>query len=499
MASDAWVLASIVILGLLHLPYPFSTDQAQDFEIARQMSRGAVLYLDIWDVRQPMIFYFYEAAGRLFGFTEIGLHLFESLYMVLFAVVLLVLLRPRFRSSVVASVVPLFVVGAYYAGVMHAPHLTQVESLVGLPLFCCLWFSTRSASGRWRPFAAGVLGAVCLLFKLMFLPIVLLAWTMPWLIRRLDPDHPRPELRSAVWLAGGAFLVLAGYVVLIASQGALGVVAWTFFVFPPRAISIVDQPFMKFVRPNLWFGGCYASLILLAAVRLRGHAWRRDPLDLGLVGWIALAIPLTVIQMWWSYHWYLFLVPFGVLAAEGLDDLLAGEGSLPRRATLAVALCFALPLAGVLVFKVYHLARFGFAIDPQQRERYRIDSWKPYRISSLNAAFLEDRATRPGPIYVIGDALVMPLAHRAQAIPLIGSSPEMLPPSTWREMVRELRKATPPYVFVQDGWQMLIDRNSREMRAFLDGHYRVLGRTAQGTWYEELHPQPAEPVRFSPH
>jgi len=46
---------------------PFAGDQAIFTVYARQRTRGAVLYLDIFEFRQPDIFIFYAVSGRLSG------------------------------------------------------------------------------------------------------------------------------------------------------------------------------------------------------------------------------------------------------------------------------------------------------------------------------------------------------------------------------------------------------------------------------------------------
>ena len=86
-------LGVILVLGAVHLPYPFGGDQALFTIGARELDRGAVLYRDFWDFKQPAIFWFYWLAGRLFGFDEVGVHALELVYFLLLAAVLLLTLR----------------------------------------------------------------------------------------------------------------------------------------------------------------------------------------------------------------------------------------------------------------------------------------------------------------------------------------------------------------------------------------------------------------------
>src|SRR5436309_782552 len=155
--------------------------------LAAIVAHGPVLYRDYWDPKQPAPFAFYALAGTLFGFTEVGIHLFELLYLAAFAAVLTVTLKGYFRHSWAAPLAALFTVGFFYA-VTEDWHLTQIEGLVGFPMFLALWCATRAASGAdgapaSRPapelrslFVSGLAGGICLLSKFLFLPILACFW-----------------------------------------------------------------------------------------------------------------------------------------------------------------------------------------------------------------------------------------------------------------------------------------------------------------------------------
>ena len=84
IATNALALCVVVLAGGLCLAWPFWGDQALFTVYSREMTEGAVLYRDLFDVKQPGIFLFYAAGGLLFGFTEIGIHLFELVYWLAF-------------------------------------------------------------------------------------------------------------------------------------------------------------------------------------------------------------------------------------------------------------------------------------------------------------------------------------------------------------------------------------------------------------------------------
>jgi hypothetical protein len=73
---------------------PFWADQGLFTLYGRELTHRAVLYRDVFDVKQPGIFVFYAIGGRLFGLTEVGIHLFELAYWLAISVFALVALRP---------------------------------------------------------------------------------------------------------------------------------------------------------------------------------------------------------------------------------------------------------------------------------------------------------------------------------------------------------------------------------------------------------------------
>ena len=139
-------IGGVTALGLLHLPYPFHGDQSLFLLMAEQLDRGAVLYRDTWDGKQPGIFIFYLAARRTFGFKEIGVHSFELTSWLVFAITILFALNGRIRTPLALGLAPVLIVGTYYLG-SRPSHLTQIEILVGFPLFLAafeLGFHLRS-------------------------------------------------------------------------------------------------------------------------------------------------------------------------------------------------------------------------------------------------------------------------------------------------------------------------------------------------------------------
>ena len=123
----------VVLTGCLCLAMPFWGDEALFTVYGRQIAHGAVLYRDVFDVKQPGIFLFYAIGGSVFGFTEVGIHAFELLYWLGFSAFALVGLRRYFLSNWGPPLVVVFTIVVYYSygGLID---LTQVEILVAFPI-----------------------------------------------------------------------------------------------------------------------------------------------------------------------------------------------------------------------------------------------------------------------------------------------------------------------------------------------------------------------------
>lgn len=131
------VLAIVFVFGLFRLSETFNGDQAMFSVYAKALVGGSQLYTDLWDVKQPGIFYFYAFAGRIFGFSEIGIHFFELLYWMVFSAALIWIANDQFENEWLRYLLPLTTVGYYYA-TAGSLQMTQVETLVGFPLFFLL-------------------------------------------------------------------------------------------------------------------------------------------------------------------------------------------------------------------------------------------------------------------------------------------------------------------------------------------------------------------------
>jgi hypothetical protein len=498
---DAAVLAIVILAGMVNLAIPFDGDQALFTLGSRAMDNGAVLYRDFWDLKQPGIYGFYLVAGKLFGFTEPGIHVFELIAMAVFGVFLVVTLKGYYEHPILAALAPLLTIGVYYA-VAGTWHLTQVEGLVGLPMYVCLWFaSTPPAKAQrraWRFVLSGAAGAVVLLFKLMFLPIIATFW-LTAIINAVSRER-QPLVGTiasvAIPVSLGLLVPLCLVVAYFAWFGTLPLVYQTFFEYPPRIV--MELPASLRLYPLLgglfWFVINFAPLTALALTgTLLSLRQRPDRVTVNLVLWCVVGLGMILLQRrsWWEYHYLLLFVPIGLLAIRALDVLWtlghewvpSTDAGFMRLTFLAGLLLMFAPVPAAWLRKCYWLADHRFALTPERHMAYR-DRFNPeYRIIRAEVAFLAQPDSRPGDIYVCGSPLYYYESGRGQAGTINGWALELLLPEQWEQLARELQEHRPPYIFVSKGYENLV-RARLPMVRMLANNYRELRRSNAGVWYE---------------
>ncbi|MCC5615291.1 hypothetical protein LC605_09420 [Nostoc sp. CHAB 5836] len=490
--SDFIVLIVIVLIGLIHLPFPFDGDQAFFRLGALEMQQGKVLYRDFWDVKQPGIFCFYFLAGTLFGFNEIGIHIFELIYMVFFSIVLLLSLKSYFQHQIIASLVPLLTVGVYYT-VSGAWHLTQVEALVGFPLFICLWLTYQSfkVEGKQRFFLllmSGLIGGIVLIFKFILLLILLSLW-LTLLIYSVIKRQRLQKVFIGICLPTFIGIIFPLLLVLsyFAWFNSLSILYETFFLYPPRIIA--NSPFdpSKFFSGIKWFLNTFYPLLLVGTVAIDISLRKsKNTLTLLLVIWCIFACAVIFLQRgaFWEYHYLLLFVPVGILATKGLDVLWQPLKQLTSpMTTILLIFLFFLPLSYNLTKKSVSLVNHNFALAEDTRLKYQSIFRDKYPSLRSEAELISQPGSLPGEIYVAGDPSIYYFSNRTQATSLRGWALEYFLPEQWIKLLEQLDSSKPPYIFIDYVQEPTIKKNFPKMLEFIQQRYRILRQNNHGTWY----------------
>jgi hypothetical protein len=492
------VLAVIAGLGLLAAPLPFTGDQALFAAGARQLARGDVLYRDFWDVKQPGIYLWYLGGGSLFGYSEVALHLVEVAYQLTFTVVLIVTLRGRFSRGWIGPLVPLLIFGVYYATI-EPQQLGQVESLVGFPLYLTLWCSVRgldsnAARGRWL-FTSGLAGGLVLVFKLVLAPIVASFWLLAaWQLARAVPTGRLRAIVSGLGaVAAGVLVPIVIAVAYFAAYGQLETVRWTYFTVSPQATGIAGRPLSRLTGGGFKTAARWAIPLALGSVGLVAAARRGwDRLELGLVAWLVLGVPVFLIQHWWIYTYAMFLVPVGILAGHGLDTIVESwprRRGLARAALVVGAVILLVPAAARVARNGRDVASHGFALSTKDRAELRADLEPDYKPAAAWARQLHQPGAPRGGVYVLGNPLDLYLANRTQSVSINGWSPEQYPQSVWDRIQREIEQARPVELVVDKFSKKITQARARETLKTINHLYRPYGGAAEDTWYH-LRPNP---------
>jgi 4-amino-4-deoxy-L-arabinose transferase-like glycosyltransferase len=506
-------LAAVVLLGVLHLPFPFSSDQALSLVGARAVDGGATLYLDWWDIRQPGAIWFYALAGRLFGFSESGVHLLELIWMTCAALVVLAVARRMLARPALAALAPLLTIGMYYAWCSPF-ELTQAEGLALLPLSLCLLAAARDdgAAARgtatlWALFGLGAAGAG-LLKSLMLLIPAALAVTNWALALRSGRARLRDVFAQRVLpAAGAALLVLAAVLLHFWRRGALDELYWTTVSAPLLHLSELPRaPYRALLASGAHFLLPWGAALPLWWFAIRGpRAQRRDASRhlILLASWIAAGSAAILVQRYYygAYHFLPLLVPLGLLALRGaevaLDDPAAAGRPDARAAVQILLLLLLVGLAIPLVSKTQALraARAEAGPLPDAYRRVLMPSYAP---ALRAAAAVSQDSAQPGAAFVFGDPLILAYSRRAQAIPLRGSALQFMLPEHWAALPVLLEQAAPSYVYVDRSLVEELRSRSPAVFSLLDARYRNWWSDDQGTWYERAPAAKAPPELPSP-
>ncbi|MFI4970560.1 MAG: hypothetical protein ACHP7D_10170 [Lysobacterales bacterium] len=487
-------LILVALLGFAHVPYPFDVDQGLFTYYARAMAHGARLYIDFWDLKQPGIYWYYEIAGSLLGFNEIGIHSFDLVWMLVLAGVLLWIAAREFSVPLLAALAPLICLGPFYAKA-EPIHLAQVEGVVGLPIAVVLALlldtSTDSTRHAFRFAATGALLVVVAAFKLILVPIpaamIALVLLQDWRTRRVPfRDVLRHGALPVVVGAAGAAAVLA---IWLWHAGILEQTLWVAFTYPPLAIREYDrQPVQVLIDSAAWFWSAERFLLPFALLGI----WREIVVRHSRIGWFALlwlvvgaALLVAQVLSWGQYHFNLLFVPVGLLAVAGVQALceLGSTGEHRRRiARLACALILGL---GVAVSVVHKLQRYWLAGASPFRDPMAFMIRVEPRMQAVadGAALLARPDARPGKIADLGDPRMFLYANRPTLLSINGYAYMLA--SQWREAVADLDRQRPAYIYLGNGTRYIWAHGTDAVERLLAAHYVLrLHDMHDGEWYE---------------
>jgi hypothetical protein len=279
--------------------------------------------------------------------------------------------------------------------------------------------------------------------------------------------------------------------------GTLGDVWYAFVQFPRAVLRSSPESHDRTLLVNGFkdYAVLYAPVIALAAVGVWSVLWPRARrgrevsfVDVSMVTWLAVGVPLVAAQLWFPYHAYLLVLPTSYLSVVGVREVVdrwwRGWSTVVRVAAVAIVVVLAFGMGRRYGKYVSDLADHGFALRRSDRERFQLTR-------NTDTASLEHQdevlaALDPGggDIFVWGNPYLYLVTGRLQHGRINGDYPEQLVPKLYDEWISMIRSDPPRVLFVQSGWwQTKLPEHSPEAWAAIQERYRVAAESPAGTWY----------------
>ena len=373
-----------LVLRTVAIAEPLGIDQSLWASAVRGMSRGQLLYRDVWEQRPPGIYWIYLTAFRLFGWTAATVAWLDVIAAATTTVLLYAIVR-RLASSVTATLA-----ATLYATLTMPAWLygnggflersvceTFIIPLVAAAALCAVFFSERQSPVA--AFGVGLCAGAAVVMKPnagLYFPALLL-----WVSFYTAPARrQRPWLRlQAVTaaLAGGAVLPIAALLWLwssgILTDAKIAVIDFNRY-YVGQGFSVVRYAdlfshavFLRIKTDPLWLCGIAGSLLATAdLVRRR----RLPPLPALALIWGGAAVLVIVVNGMFLFNSY-FINAFPPLAIAGA--WLLSDDAPATRVRKVIAVAAAVAMVALLVQRDYAGRVFGWAAADLERLRDRGD------------------------------------------------------------------------------------------------------------------------------
>ncbi|CAN5468249.1 hypothetical protein BH20ACI1_BH20ACI1_26630 [soil metagenome] len=498
------------ILGVSSLRDGFSGDQALFLIYSKAIDNGAILYKDVWDIKQPAIFVFYLIGGKLFGFNEVGIHLLEIIYWLGFSLMMIFGLRRYFTNPLFAALTPLFTIGIYYS-VSGSLHLTQAESLVGFPLFMSLWFCQKFLENPDKKsflFLSGLFGGIVLTFKLLFILILAVFWLVFLLYFRKEP---KKMLVFSGLILSGLILPIASVIVYFALNNALYELWYVTFIYPSNVVMMETRMANRSGQLKdglVWFFKSYFPVISLTffflLLNLRNiFKVRQNKIEFiltgknfifsGLLIWAIFGFAVILMQRlsWWEYHYSLLMIPLGILAVKCVGNIFEIIRTNPKfgRKTLFYILSAVLimplfiPTARRLADRIRQFNKIESVKIGTRELRITGAAAEDYKSISADTEFLRTENPKAR-IFVFSNPLYYYLSDTPPFFSSNGAMSDMFTDAEWEKLNREMSEKLPDYIFVEPRFIPMIAKEDPTFINILDNNYSVYITGDRGSFYK---------------
>jgi hypothetical protein len=490
--------ALLAPICLVYLWFPGDADEVL-FELgARRLAAGEVIYRDFWDIKQPGIYWFYQA-GLSLGLGVVGPRLLE-LAAVSVGGWLVWRLAGRWQvHRVVQVLAPALVVGGYLL-LTHRGGVAEIEGLTNpllVAVVAAAW-PARPGGGQARSpvrwVLAGVAAGLVGVLKILYLPIpaVLLLGALA-----ASRTSASGRIGRAVAAGCGALIPLGAATWYFAAHGLLRLAWVTTVQIPLRAAGggqLGDGRY-RWLELLIGLSGLIAPLavVALATARRRGTLVREGTLAAAVLVALVLAWP----QYPTPYRLLVLVAPLGLLAVVGADVVwrwseraAAGvPGRLRRRRVIALALTTLLALPMLrgperLLVTAGRVPSWGLGQDARNARDFVLTDEHP----DQDVAPVRSQIRPGSAIFVLGHPQPYQLLGAREAVEISGWSVTLMPDPVWAELDRELARSRPEWVFVENDDLADLPRRLPRMLGLLAGQYQRVADVPRGVWYRTTTP-----------
>lgn len=473
LLGGVWLASAILAVPLLQFPL-IHDDQALFRLVGSVLAQGGQLYRDIWDVKQPGIFWFYWLGESIRGgATASGVHLLFIAWLGATGVLASVVAALALPGRRLWMLAPLLTI-PFYSLRVNVYTTAQLEALVSLPILVAMACVMAAHDGRLRIGAAflisGVMIGIVAVFK-MLLAVIPAAMVAVALVGLLRARGGQAFWKGAMAAAAGTVAVLAVVIAGFAMAGTLDIFFWTLLVYPPAALEQVTMaPLSRAWISIIAIGSTTVLLLPAAAVGLRAISTPGTTQPVGRAAllcatWLAVSVIVILAQRmsWHTYHFAMLAWPVGMLAVLGIGKAWCDArraGAYP-----AAYMLLGIALLGLGVNFARHITRDNTVtqalIEHQRLERL------PSLKRSLDTGSCRSAFVFGGPGLLLAGGLV-PVAE------LTGQLAPYLLPQQWPRLEQVLQERVPAYLYVGFEYEAVIQRRSPHLWQWIAGHYRLL-------------------------
>jgi hypothetical protein len=422
------VVASIALLvRCVAIAEPLGIDQSLWASAARGMSRGQLLYLDVWEQRPPGIYLLYLAGFHVFGWRAATVAWLDVLAAAAITVVLYVLgrsLADRISGSLAAA---LFAALTIPAGLWsHGGFLERsvCETFIPVAVALAAWCATRFCQ---RPtglaaFGVGLFSGAAIILKPnagLYLPALLL-WMFlysPASVSRRRMAFAHPVAAAALGTALIPVLtILWLWAVGVLAEARIAVIDFNRYYVAQGfdvgtyAIDFSKAVWLRIKTNGLWLAGAVGTVFALVhALRARGL----PPLASLAICWGGAATVVIIVNGARLYNSYFIQahVPLALLGAWCLVEAFRGSTATRAFGFATVVLMIVASVNGGYVSKVATWARADFdALRPREDQTGYLERFGSYanrrgysaRANAELAAYVREHTSPDERIFLLG-------------------------------------------------------------------------------------------------